>query len=109
MSITNPTEQEQEEMNKALADATFVEKAKIGFINIPINEMVSITFSLTEDEKQKFLPDFVNTLAAKVKKDNSRVSEWAFELLARAFHIRKNKSSGGQKAMANRWKKKAKK
>ena len=93
----------QEQLNAQFEAATIAEKSKISFIQICINEFVTIRYNLPDDLLKDFVKDFSDTLQAKKKTKESIGANWAFELLAKAYEITKQKSAAGKTGMAKRW------
>lgn len=108
MSILRPTTEEQEQFNEDLEKAPTLEKCKIGFITLPIDEYNSIHCAVPADKLAKFYMSFSQTILTKKRNPNSIGSQYAFALLARAYAYQKKSQEGGKRGMKSRWNKKEK-
>ena len=96
----------QEELNAQFEAAQLSEKCKVSFIQICINEFITIRYNLPDNLLKEFVKDFTDTLQAKAKTRESVGANFAYELLARSFDGLNRMSKGGKKGMAARWNKK---
>ena len=99
-----PTREEQEEMNKALEDATPVERSRISFVQIDLGELGAYRAEIPPELARKFASDLVNGILDKGKKaKNTAGGNFARDIIARSFHLLQQKIKGGEKGADIRW------
>lgn len=93
----------QAELNEQFENAPISEKIKTAYVQLYINEFISIRYNIPDNLLKDFIKDFADTLSAKQKVKDSIGANYALDILARSFDFSKRQSERGKKGMITRW------